>query len=95
MYFILAVLLVRPLKTLKLPVWFLTLLISVIVGGVIEILQYVITTYRSANWGDFGADVAGAVGGLVVYGWIVPGDDGRDGFDGMGKFSTQRPKGTK
>jgi VanZ family protein len=73
MYFILAVLLVRPLKTTKLPVWITTVVTSLFVGGVIEILQYAITNYRSASWGDFGSDIAGALIGLLVYAWMVKG----------------------
>ena len=73
MYFILAVLLVRPLKTINLPVWIATLVISAFVGGLIEILQYAVTSMRSANWGDFGADVAGAGAGLLIYAWLVSG----------------------
>jgi VanZ family protein len=73
MYFILAVLLSRPVKTVRLPVWLSTLLISVFIGGLIEILQYAITNSRSANWGDFFADFVGAIIGLLVYGWIVKG----------------------
>lgn len=73
MYFILAVLLVRPLKTINWPVWIATLVISAFVGGLIEILQYAVTSMRSANWGDFGADVAGAGAGLLIYAWLVSG----------------------
>jgi VanZ family protein len=73
MYFILAVLLVRPLTLSGLKVWLWTLAISIFVGGVIEILQYAVTNMRSANWGDFGADVVGAVAGRAAYAWLVKG----------------------
>jgi VanZ family protein len=73
MYFILAVLLIRPLKTIQNEVLLFTLLITVFVGGMIEILQFAITNTRSANWGDFFADIAGAGIGYVVYGWLVAG----------------------
>jgi VanZ family protein len=73
MYFILAVLIFRPLKSLKLRVWPVTLLISLLIGGMIEILQFAITNYRSASWGDFSSDFAGAVVGLLVYGLLVSG----------------------
>jgi VanZ family protein len=73
MYFILVVLLSRPVKTVRLPVCLTTLLISVFIGGLIEVLQVAITSTRSANWGDFFADFAGAIIGLLVYGMLVEG----------------------
>jgi VanZ family protein len=73
MYFILAVLLIRPLRFFRMPVWPVTLLISVFIGGMIEILQFAITDTRSASWGDFFADTAGAIVGLLVYEWLVNG----------------------
>ena len=71
MYFILAGLMARPVKTVRVPVWTVTLLTSVFVGGMIEILQFAVTSQRSASWGDFLADMAGAVVGLLLYGWLV------------------------
>ncbi len=37
----------------------LFLIIGVFIGGGIEIIQLYFTNYRSAEWGDFFADVAG------------------------------------
>ena len=37
----------------------LFLIIGVLIGGGIELLQLYITNYRSAEWGDFFADVSG------------------------------------
>ena len=73
MYFMLAVLLVKPLKRLQLPVWLIVLLISIFIGGLIEILQFAITNYRSASWFDFLADITGAIAGVLVYGMMVSG----------------------
>jgi VanZ family protein len=73
MYWMLAILLVRPFKTVRIPVWTGTLLFSLFIGGLIEILQWAVTNQRSASWGDFSADFAGAVVGLVIYGILVKG----------------------
>jgi VanZ family protein len=37
----------------------LFLIIGVLIGGGIELLQLYLTNYRSAEWGDFFADVSG------------------------------------
>jgi VanZ family protein len=71
MYFIFAVLLFRPYKTIKIPVLTCTLLTSLIAGGMIEVLQYAVTDCRSADWRDFAADFAGAVAGLVFYNLLI------------------------
>lgn len=73
MYFILAVLLVKPLIILQYPVWLVVLFISVLIGGLIEILQFAITNYRSASWFDFVADITGAITGLLAFGKLVAG----------------------
>lgn len=73
MYFMLAVLLVKPLQRLHLPVWLIVLLTSIIIGGLIEILQFAITNYRSASWFDFLADITGAIAGVLAYGMMVSG----------------------
>ena len=73
MYFILAVLLAKPLIKLELLVWSIVLFISVLIGGLIEILQFAITNYRSASWFDFLADITGAIIGLLAYGKLVSG----------------------
>jgi len=71
MYFIFAVFLFRPFKTIKAPVVTCTLLTSLIAGGMIEVLQYAVTECRSADWRDFAADFAGAAAGLVFYTLLV------------------------
>jgi len=73
MYFILAVLLVKPLQRLHLPVLLIVLFISILIGGLIEILQFAITNYRSASWFDFLADMAGAAAGLLAFNMLVAG----------------------
>ena len=73
MYFVLAVLLAKPLKALSLPVWPVTLLVSVLAGGLIEILQLTLTSLRSASLFDFIAGIAGAVAGLMAFHVIVKG----------------------
>ena len=46
---------------------FKVILISVVIGGGIEILQWKVFTYRSAEWWDFGCDMIGALMGVFSY----------------------------
>ena len=71
MYFILAVLLAKPVNKLNLPLWPVILLATVLIGGMIEILQFAVTNYRSASWFDFFADMAGAAAGLLAFNMLV------------------------
>jgi VanZ family protein len=73
MYFILAVLLAKPVNKLHLPLWPVILLTTVLIGGMIELLQFAITNYRSASWFDFFADLAGATAGLLSFNMMVVG----------------------
>lgn len=41
--------------------------ISVIIGGGIELLQWKVFTYRSAEWWDFGCDMIGCLMGVFSY----------------------------
>ncbi len=46
---------------------FKILLISAILGGGIELLQWKVFTYRSAEWWDFACDMTGALMGVFSY----------------------------
>lgn len=46
---------------------FKIILISALLGGVIELLQWKIFTYRSAEWWDFGCDMIGVFMGVFSY----------------------------
>ncbi|GHS95258.1 hypothetical protein FACS1894107_16280 [Planctomycetales bacterium] len=48
------------------PLWRDALIYPVIFGGVIEILQYLCTTTRTADWNDFFADALGAAAGFII-----------------------------
>ena len=43
------------------------ILISAVLGGGIELLQWKVFTYRSAEWWDFGCDMLGALMGIFSY----------------------------
>ena len=56
-------------KFLTLPLSLLLLLYACMLGGLMELGQAYLTTYRSGEWLDFLADSVGAVlGGLIAYG---------------------------
>lgn len=42
-------------------------LISAVIGGGIELLQWKVFTYRSAEWWDFGCDMIGCLMGVFSY----------------------------
>lgn len=46
---------------------FKIILISTIIGGGIELLQWKVFTYRSAEWWDFGCDMIGTLMGVFSY----------------------------
>lgn len=43
------------------------IVISAVIGGGIELLQWKVFTYRSAEWWDFGCDMIGALMGVFSY----------------------------
>lgn len=46
---------------------FKIILISAIIGGGIELVQWKVFTYRSAEWWDFGCDMIGCLMGVFSY----------------------------
>ncbi|QXU44388.1 VanZ family protein [Pedobacter sp. D749] len=48
---------------------FKVLLVSAIIGGGIELLQWKVFTYRSAEWWDFGCDMLGA--SMAVFSYVL------------------------
>lgn len=46
---------------------FKIILVSAFLGGGIELLQWKVFTYRSAEWWDFGCDMLGAFMGVFSY----------------------------
>ena len=55
-------------RFLTLPLSLLLLLYACLMGGLMELGQAYLTTYRSGEWLDFLADSVGAVlGGLIAY----------------------------
>lgn len=48
---------------------FKILLINAVLGGGIELLQWKVFTYRSAEWWDFGCDMLGA--SMAVFSYVL------------------------
>ena len=48
---------------------FKILLISAIIGGAIELLQWKVFTYRSAEWWDFACDMLGSA--MAVFSYVL------------------------
>ena len=46
---------------------FKVILLSALLGGAIEMLQWKVFTFRSAEWWDFGCDMLGALMGIFSY----------------------------
>ncbi|CAN5581621.1 hypothetical protein BH23BAC4_BH23BAC4_06650 [soil metagenome] len=51
--------------------WLLIGITGVVLGGAIEIIQPHLPWPRSAEWGDFVADVLGVVAGLALGRWLI------------------------
>lgn len=53
--------------------WILGFILPVIISGIIEILQSVLTSYRGGDWYDFLANSLGAlIASLFMYYWAIP-----------------------
>ncbi|UKT63209.1 VanZ family protein [Pedobacter mucosus] len=48
---------------------FKVLLINILIGGGIELLQWKVFTYRSAEWWDFGCDMLGA--SMAIFSYVL------------------------
>ena len=55
--------------TVQILTIFKILLINAIIGGSIELLQWKVFTYRSAEWWDFGCDMLGA--SMAVFSYVL------------------------
>jgi hypothetical protein len=72
-YFVLCVLFIRPFSKTTIHPYFLSFVLSSIVGGVIEILQASLTTTRHLDFFDFSANLAGAATGILFYRLLISG----------------------
>lgn len=74
MYFILVVLLINPLKHLKVRRFYLVaLFVSFIIGSVVELAQTYIAVNRSGCFCDELANLAGAFLGIIFYHYFIKG----------------------
>ncbi|MDD4107787.1 MAG: VanZ family protein [Prolixibacteraceae bacterium] len=67
MFFVLCILLFKPLKKLNLKYLLIAPVISLVLAGFFEITQQMITTSRSSNLNDFLANTAGIVSAIIIY----------------------------
>lgn len=68
MYFGLAVLLVKPVKTFRhQSPYLIVFLVCVILGMLVELAQFRLVSGRSGSWPDGLANGAGAILGIVIY----------------------------
>ena len=70
MYFILALLLFNPLKSVGLSVLPASMAFSLLLGGGLELLQHFCTLNRSGSWFDLLADLIGAFLGILVFPFV-------------------------
>ena len=74
MYFILIVLFLPPLNKLRPGKAFLpALIVTLIVGCLLEILQQTLAVNRSGSLTDVAANAAGALAGILVYRYLIAG----------------------
>ena len=74
MYFGLAVLLIRPLTTNKIPRYYLlTMLICIVVGTILELSQEYFAVKRLGSWLDELANISGTLLGISFYHYAIRG----------------------
>ena len=74
MYAGFAVLLIRPLLQIKFVYpYLLAVVMSLVIGGVIEIIQESLASGRSGSWFDFWANLGGALLGILFFRVAVAG----------------------
>jgi len=74
MYAGFAVLLIRPLLQIKFVYpYLLAVVMSLVIGGVIEIIQESLASGRSGSWFDFWANLGGALLGILFFRIAVAG----------------------
>lgn len=60
----------KPWKK-PMPLFLITLLLTAVLGGLIEGVQEAITDYRSAEWGDWYSDLAGALTAILIASIVI------------------------
>jgi len=76
LYFILSLLLIKPLSKSGLPAILPIIAYTVILGGGLELLQAFFTVSRSGSWFDLLADIIGAMAGVGILRIIISFHDG-------------------
>ncbi len=69
LFFVLCLLLIRPLKVLKWKPYLLAPLIAITMGGLLELGQRYLTSSRSSDFYDFLANTTGVLVSLLFY-WL-------------------------
>lgn len=67
LFFVFCILLLRPLKKLKLNYYFLAPLISIVLGGILEFSQQMFSKSRSSDIYDFMANSLGILAAVLFY----------------------------
>jgi VanZ family protein len=67
LFFVFCILLLRPLKKLKLNFYFLAPLISIVLGGILEFSQQMFSKSRSSDIYDFMANTLGILAAVLFY----------------------------
>lgn len=71
LFFIFCILLFRPLKQLQLKQYYWAPLISITLGGLLELIQHNIASSRSSNFYDFLANLSGILIATLFYQLLV------------------------
>ena len=73
LFFVLCLLLFRPVKLLQLKTYFFAPLISIALGAMLELVQHSITSSRNSDIFDFLANFSGILASLLFYHFFVSG----------------------
>ena len=73
LFFIFCLLLFVPFKKIKLNHLFYAPLVAVLLSGILETVQHIISSSRSSNFYDFLANTAGIIMALVFFHFFIAG----------------------
>jgi VanZ family protein len=73
LFFVLCLLLFKPIKKLKIKHYLWAPFISVLLGASLEITQHILSNTRSSNFLDFLANVTGILAATLFYAFFVTG----------------------
>ena len=74
MYFVFALLLIKPFSTLSKRAYLYSFLLAMTISGCIEIMQATLTKLRHGDWFDFLANLTGIALAILLHHFLISGE---------------------